>query len=62
MSRPARRDLRWPPVAVGGLVAAFAATFTTLSLLRHRGFFTARYDLGNMTQAVWSASRGELLP
>jgi uncharacterized membrane protein len=56
----ARRDLRWPPVAVGGLATAFAATFITLSLLRHRGFFTARYDLGNMTQAVWSASRGEL--
>lgn len=60
MSRPARRDLRWPSVAVGGLAAVFAATFIALSLLRHRGFFTARYDLGNMTQAVWSASRGEL--
>ncbi len=39
---------------------AYAAVFIPLSLLRHRGFFTARYDLGNMTQAVWSVSRGEL--
>lgn len=41
-------------------MAVYAATFIPLSLARHRGFFTARYDLGNMTQAVWSASRGEL--
>ncbi len=60
MSRAARRGLRWPPLAVGGLATAFAATFIALTLLRHRGFFTARYDLGNMAQAVWSASRGEL--
>ena len=55
-----RSNLRWPPVAVGGLAATFAATFIVLSVQRDRGFFTARYDLGNMTQAVWSASRGEL--
>ena len=54
------RSERWPQVVVAGLVAAYAAVFIPLSLLRHRGFFTARYDLGNMTQAVWSASRGEL--
>ncbi len=41
-------------------MAAYAAVFIPLSLVRHRGFFTARYDLGNMTQAVWSASHGEL--
>lgn len=51
---------RWPPIAVGCLAAAYAATFIALSVVRHRGFFTARYDLGNMTQAVWSASNGEL--
>ena len=55
-----RSNFRWPPVAVGGLAATFAATFIVLSVQRHRGFFTARYDLGNMTQAVWSASRGQL--
>lgn len=41
-------------------MVAYAATFIPLSVVRHRGFFTARYDLGNMTQAVWSASHGEL--
>ena len=50
----------WSRVVVGALVVAYAATFIPLSLARHWGFFTARYDLGNMTQAVWSASRGEL--
>ncbi len=58
-SSPARPE-RWPQVVVAGLVAAYAAAFIPLSLRRHQGFFTARYDLGNMTQAVWSASRGEL--
>jgi uncharacterized membrane protein len=47
-------------VAVGALATAFAVAFAVLSVVRHRGFFTARYDLGNMTQAVWSASRGGL--
>ncbi len=60
-SRVARRwTWPWPRVVVAGLVAAYAAVFISLSLIRHRGFFTARYDLGNMTQAVWSASNGEL--
>jgi uncharacterized membrane protein len=51
---------RWPRFAVAGLVVAYAATFIPLSVVRHRGFFTARYDLGNMTQAVWSVAHGEL--
>ncbi len=51
----------WPPITVAGLVAAYAAVFIPLSLQRHRGFFTARYDLGNMTQAVWSVANGDLL-
>ena len=60
MSAAARRLGRGPQLAVAGLMVAYAATFIPLSLVRHQGFFTARYDLGNMTQAVWSASRGEL--
>ncbi len=54
------RRPRVPEWVLGALVTAYAAAFITLSLIRHHGFFTARYDLGNMTQAVWSASRGEL--
>ena len=51
---------RWPAIAVAAMATAYAAAFAMLSVLRHRGFHTARYDLGNMTQAVWSASRGDL--
>lgn len=46
--------------AVGAIMAAFLATFLPLTLLRHDAFFTARYDLGNMTQAVWSVAHGGL--
>lgn len=60
MSPPARRAIRPSHVAVGSLAAAFAIGFAALSVVRHNGFFTARYDLGNMTQAVWSAAHGDL--
>jgi uncharacterized membrane protein len=56
---PARRAAPW--AAVIGLAAAFAAAFAVLGVRRHDGFFTARYDLGNMTQAVWSVAHGGLL-
>lgn len=52
---------RWAPVAVGVVAVAYATAFALLSLQRHRGFFTARFDLGNMTQAVWSGAHGGLL-
>lgn len=57
------RDLlrrRWPAFAVGFLVTAYAVSFALLSVQRHRAFWTARFDLGNMVQAVWSVSRGGL--
>ena len=41
--------------------AAFAAVFGTLAVLRHRAFGTGRFDLGNMTQAVWSTANGHIL-
>lgn len=52
--------MRPPHMVVAGLATVYAVTFAALSLVRHKGFFTARYDLGNMTQAVWSAAQGEL--
>ncbi len=61
MSAPPRAAPRWAPVTVGALAVAHAVVFALLSYQRHRGFFTARYDLGNMTQAVWSAAHGGLL-
>jgi uncharacterized membrane protein len=42
-------------------VAAFAAGFGALAVLRHRSFYTGRFDLGNMTQAVWSTAHGDPL-
>jgi uncharacterized membrane protein len=42
-------------------VTAFAAGFGAVAVLRHRSFYTGRFDLGNMTQAVWSTAHGEPL-
>jgi len=41
--------------------AVFAAVFGAASILRHRAFGSGRFDLGNMTQAVWSTARGDVL-
>ena len=42
-------------------IAAYAAGFSTLSILRHRAFNTGRYDLGNMVQTVWNTAHGHFL-
>ena len=42
-------------------MSAFAALFGALAVLRHRAFGSGRFDLGNMTQAVWSTANGDLL-
>jgi uncharacterized membrane protein len=42
-------------------IAAFAAAFAALSVLRHDAFETGRFDLGNMVQAVWSTAHGHVL-
>src|SRR2546423_2293130 len=52
-SRP--RTLLWTAMA------AYAATFASLSVLRHDAFETGRFDLGNMVQPVWSTAHGHLL-
>ena len=41
--------------------AAFAACFSVLAVLRHRAFGSGRFDVGNMTQAVWSTANGDVL-
>jgi uncharacterized membrane protein len=41
--------------------AAFAAVFSAAAVLRHRTFESGRFDLGNMTQAVWSTAHGDVL-
>ncbi len=41
--------------------AAWAALFSALSIARHQAFFSGRFDLGNMVQAVWSTAHGRPL-
>lgn len=48
-------------VALWSAMAAFAAGFSALSVLRHRAFSTGRFDLGNMVQAVWATAHGHPL-
>jgi uncharacterized membrane protein len=56
LSRWARpRPLLWTAIA------AYAAGFAALSVLRHESFETGRFDLGNMAQAVWSTAHGHFL-
>jgi uncharacterized membrane protein len=47
--------LLWPAIA------AFTAAFAAISIGRHRAFNTGRFDLGNMTQAIWNTAHGDFL-
>src|SRR5207302_2971450 len=49
------RAILWPSVA------AFSVGFAALSIGRQRAFNTGRFDLGNMTQAVWATAHGHFL-
>jgi uncharacterized membrane protein len=42
-------------------MAAFAVAFSALAIGRHRAFNTGRFDLGNMTQAIWNTAHGHFL-
>ena len=53
MTRPAR--------LVGAGAVAFAAGLGALSVLQHRAYWSGRFDLGNLTQAVWSTAHGDVL-
>lgn len=50
-----------PAFLVRGGVAVFGLVFATAAVLRHRAFGSGRFDLGNMTQAVWSTAHGDAL-
>ncbi|HUP33023.1 MAG TPA: DUF2079 domain-containing protein [Gaiellaceae bacterium] len=47
--------------AVWAASTAFATVFGVAAILRHRAFGSGRFDLGNMTQAVWSTAHGDML-
>jgi len=42
-------------------MGAYAFGFGALSILRYRSFNAGRFDLGNMTQAVWATAHGHPL-
>ena len=50
-----------PVLVVWAAAAAFAGSFGAAAVLRHRAFASGRFDLGNMTQAVWSTAHGDVL-
>ena len=58
-------SLRFRPVRPKHLLVAamgaYAAGFAALSILRFHAFSTGRFDLGNMTQAVWATAHGHPL-
>ena len=50
-----------PTTLLAAATAAFAVGFGALSSLQHRAFWTGRFDLGNLTQAVWSTANFRFL-
>ncbi len=43
------------------LSGVWAALFAWLSVARHDAWWTSRFDLGNMTQAIWNTAHGDFL-
>lgn len=60
-SRPTARRPDPAALAVALMAALYAAVFSYLSVARHRAFWTGRFDVGNMVQAVWSTAQGRPL-
>jgi uncharacterized membrane protein len=50
-----------PRAALWAAMGAFAAGFSAFAVLRHEAFNSGRFDLGNMTQVVWSTAHGDPL-
>ena len=53
--------MRRPASLVAAGAVAFGAGLSALAVLQHRAFWTGRFDVGNLTQAVWSTAHGDLL-
>jgi uncharacterized membrane protein len=54
------RERVWTLSVVGAMVV-WTATLLAIAYQRHAEFRFARYDLGNMVQAVWSTAHGHVL-
>jgi uncharacterized membrane protein len=50
-----------PRVLLGAATSGFAAAFAGLALTRNDAYWSGRFDLGNLTQAVWSTAHGHVL-
>jgi uncharacterized membrane protein len=50
-----------PRTLVWVAASAFAAGMSALSVLQQRAFTAGRFDLGNLTQVVWSTAHGRFL-
>ena len=61
VERAVARAMIRPRALLWTAIAAYAAGFSALSILRDRAFSTGRFDLGNMVQAVWSTAHGHPL-
>jgi uncharacterized membrane protein len=46
---------------VAGAAVAWATAVGGLAVRRHDAFLSHRFDLGNVTQAVWSSAHGNVL-
>jgi uncharacterized membrane protein len=57
-----RASLSLPPrLLLWVAISAYGFGFAALSILRYRAFDAGRFDLGNMTQAVWATAHGHPL-
>jgi len=50
-----------PRLLLAAAALAFGTGFSALAVLQHRAFWTGRFDLGNLVQAVWSTAHGRVL-
>jgi uncharacterized membrane protein len=53
--------MRRPISLVTAGVVSFGVGLSALAVLQHRAFWTGRFDVGNLTQAVWSTAHGDVL-
>ena len=55
------RDVAGSMLVVWSGMVVWAVVFAGLAAARHAAFESFRFDLGNMTQAVWSTAHGRPL-
>jgi uncharacterized membrane protein len=58
---PAVARLTAARILLGAAIAGFGAGFAGLATVRHDAYWSGRFDLGNLTQAVWSTAHGHVL-